>query len=458
MNAVLAAVLGYVSLQLLFGFLVSRRIRTEQDYLVAGRSLGPWLATFTIFATWFGAESCIGAAGQAYSEGLAGTAADPFGYALGIVVVGALFAIPLYRRGIVTLADLFRQRYGSGVERAAAVLMIPTSLLWAAAQIRAFGQVLAASSELGVLVAITVAAAVVIVYTSVGGMLADAFSDLVQGLVLVAGLVTIAVLFALDGGGARLAAVPTESWALVPRDAHWIDVLETFAVPVCGSIVAQELIARVVSVRSPELARRATVGAGLMYLCVGLIPVSLGLAAAGELDLADPEHVVLGWAQIHLPQLLYVLFVGALVSAILSTVDSALLVAGSLAAHNLVLPLRPDLSESGRLRANRIAVVAFGVTAWLLALSAEGVYALVIEASSLGSAGILVLVFASLWLPRLGGPAAAYAALAAGIGVYLLAGALDWRAPYLSSLAAAWGAYLVLSPLGAPRPATATGS
>ncbi|MCS7212545.1 MAG: hypothetical protein NZ844_13065, partial [Chloroherpetonaceae bacterium] len=82
MNAIQLSILGYVLLQLVIGFLLSRRIHTESDYLLAGRRLGFGISTLTLFATWFGAEACLGAAGAIYQEGFAGSISDPFGYAL----------------------------------------------------------------------------------------------------------------------------------------------------------------------------------------------------------------------------------------------------------------------------------------------------------------------------------------------------------------------------------------
>src|SRR5919106_4743669 len=117
MNLVFWGVLGYVLVQLAIGAVVSRRIRTEADYLVAGRSLGYGLAIFTIFATWFGAETCIGAAGAIYENGLSGGSADPFGYALCLFFMAAVFAVPLWRRKLTTGADLFSQRYSPRHER-----------------------------------------------------------------------------------------------------------------------------------------------------------------------------------------------------------------------------------------------------------------------------------------------------------------------------------------------------
>ena len=181
MNWLLAGLLAYVGLQLLVGLLVSRRIASESDYLVAGRKLGPSLVVFSMFATWFGAESCIGASGAVYSAGLEGATADPFGYAGCLFLLGAVFAVPLWRRKLTTLADLFAWRFGPGVERLAVLLMVPTSLLWAAAQMRAFGQVVAISSGLELEVALLLSAGIVILYTAAGGLLADAVTDLIQG-------------------------------------------------------------------------------------------------------------------------------------------------------------------------------------------------------------------------------------------------------------------------------------
>ena len=104
MTPLLAAILGYVAAQLAVGVWVSRRIRTEADYLLAGRRLGPGLATASLFATWFGAETCIGAAGTVYGGGLRGATAEPFGYALCLLLMGLVFARVLWSRQYMTLA------------------------------------------------------------------------------------------------------------------------------------------------------------------------------------------------------------------------------------------------------------------------------------------------------------------------------------------------------------------
>ena len=451
MSLVLPGILGYLVLQFGIGIYVSRRIRTESDYIVAGRQLGYGLATFTIFATWFGAETTIGAAGAVYESGLAGATSDPFGYGVCLFLMGLVFAVPLWRRKLTTLADLFRERYSPGVEKLAVLLMVPTSLLWAAAQIRAFGQVLAASSGLAASMTITIAALIVIAYTSFGGMLADAWTDFVQGIVLVLGLVVLFGAMLLQTGLEPFAAIPSARLDPFPDGSTVFGLLEEWAIPICGSVVAAELVSRVISARTPAIAQRSSLMAGAGYLLLGLIPVAVGLAGAVLLPgLEDPEQILPTLGQKFLPGALYVIVAGALISAILSTVDTTLLVCSSLVSHNIIVAARPGMSEKSKVRVARAGVATFGIVAYFIALHAEGVYALVEEASSFGSAGIFVVVTLGLFT-RWGQSLAAAASLVAGMiawigGAYVF----DLPLPYLTSLAASLLAYAAVAIMQRP--------
>jgi Na+/proline symporter len=447
MNTVLLGIIGYILCQLLVGVLMSRRVKTEADYLLAGRGIGLGLGSFTVFATWFGAETCIGAAGSIYKNGLAGGSADPFGYAACLLLMALAFAVPLWKRGLTTFADLFRARYSTGVERLAVLMLAPTSVMWAGAQIRGFGQVIAASSALEVDIAIGAAAFVVILYTMYGGMLADVMTDFVQGIALIVGLGVLFVIVMQSGGLEALRQVEPEKLRLFGGAAQpWWATLEAWVIPICGSVFSQELVSRVLCSRSPGVARNACLLGGGMYLAVGLMPVAIGLAGASLLPgLEHPEQLLPRLAQQHLGTLAYILFAGALISAVLSTVDSALLAASALVSHNLLIPLKPDMDEATKVRLSRGMVALFGLTAYGLALTAEGVHELVEEASAFGSAGVFVAAVFAL-SGRWGGAASAYAALIAGMAAWV-AGAhlLELETPYLISLLAALGAYLLVA-------------
>lgn len=446
MTAPLIALAGFLALQLGIGVWISRRIATEDDYLVGGRRFGYLLATFSIFATWFGAETVIGSAGETYTHGVSLASAEPFGYGLCLVLMGLFIARPLWDRGLTTLADLYRTRYGVGVERLAAVLLIPASVLWAAAQIRAFGAVLSLVGDLPIGPSVGIAAGFVILYTTFGGLLADAITDVMQGGVLVVGLAALLVIVVGHVGGTAAAAellVQSDKVNLAPQAAGpWYLTLEAWAIPVIGSLTATEVVGRVIAARTGIIARRSSLMAGGLYLGVGVIPIIIALLAASFLPgLADGEAVLPAVARDLMPPLLFAVFAGGLVSAILSTVDSTLLVSSGLLAHNLIIPLAGVRNERHKVWIARAGVMGFGLIAYLLALNTSGVLALVEQASAFGSTGIVITVLFGLFT-TLGSPRTAAATLVIGLVSYVGGVLAGLETPFLVSLACAlttWG-------------------
>lgn len=446
MNAVLIGVIIYLLAQLALGFWVARRNKNESDYLLAGRSLGYPLTLFSVFATWFGAETAVGSAGKAYTGGLSQVTSEPFGYVLALLLFGLFVAAPLWRQGLTTLADLYRRRWGGGAEKVAVLLLVPSSVLWAAAQIRAFGQVLGHVAGIELELAITIAAVVVILYTTAGGMLADAWTDLVQGTVLILGIAAVFIAMLIDGDGQTLATLPAEKLDPGFADQSLLEILEAWGPAALGSLVAQELAQRAMAARSPGVARGGAVGAAFMYAALGVLPILIGLMTfASGLSLSDPEQALMVQADRHLGGFLYVVFAGALISAILSTVDTALLVSGGLIAHNVVLPRLPGLSDLSRLRVNRVAVGLLGVIAWGFAFTSQSVYDMVEDAASFGSSGALI-AFIFAWVPSFGRQQAAVAAMLTGPILHGLDSAFEWTgSPWVVSLAAALVVYVVVA-------------
>jgi solute:Na+ symporter, SSS family len=445
MNWLLVAIVGYVLVQFAVGAFVSRRMTSEADYILAGRNLGIGLVTFSVFATYFGAEAIVASGGSVYEKGLAGALFDPFGYAAAIIIVGLFFARALWSRNLTTFADLFRQRYSPGVERLVVIVLVPGSVIWAAAQVRAFGQVLSANSHMSLSLTITLAAVLVGAYSVVGGLLADAVTDVVQGVAVVLGLLILGAVVAFHVGGvtAGLAQVEPGQLQVLREDTGWLERLEQLAIPICGTIVAVELISRFLGARTAEVARIGTVIGGSTYLIVGLIPVFLGLIAPRILgNVPDAEQIVPRLAEVFLPGVLYVAFVGAIISAILSAVHAALHAPAAQISHNIVVRLIPDISDSGKLWSVRMTVMVLSVVAFVLAITSHRIKDLVETASAFGSAGVFVTALFALFT-RFGGPASAYASVAAGVLVWATAKyALGLTAPYLLGLASAAVGYV----------------
>ncbi len=428
--------IGFFALQIGIGLWASRRVHSEQDYFVAGKSLGAPLLTMSLFATWFGAESCVGASGVVYDHGLAGGRFEPFGYALCLLLAGLLLARPLSQGDFTTLGDLFRQRAGPAVERAAILLLVPSSLLWGAAQVRALGLIVAHVGGFPLEATIAFSGLGVIAYSFLGGMWGDVMTDLIQGTILTLGLVGLlgAVLWSQPWSALSPALVPDRFELWPTGEGAWIQ-LDRLSIPILGSLVTQELAARLLGAKSPSVARKSSFWAAGLYFVVGSIPVFLGLVGPALVpNLGESERLLPELAARFLTPLGGVLFSCSLLAAILSTVDSVLLSNSALLSHNLLTPLFRIQTGAGKLWLGRIVLVLSGLFALAVAVGASGVYALVESASAIGTAGVLVVTLAASKRTRVDSRAALWT-LAVGLFTTPALRFIDFPAPFLASVA-----------------------
>ena len=286
-------------------------------------------------------------------------------------------------------------------------------------------------------------------YSVVGGLLADAVTDNDPG--------AFAVLVGLIVAGRRrgrprrrhppAGLLPRSrarpSCKIIDVDDGLIATLEKLAIPICGTIVAVELISRFLGARSAKVAATGTALGGVIYLTIGLIPLFLGLMGPRLLPSnPDPEQTVARLAELFLPGALYIAFIGAVVSAIMSTVHSALHAPASQISHNIVVRLIPHITDRGKLWSVRATVMALCCVAYAISITSQGIHELVETASAFGSAGVFVATMFALFT-RFGGPASAYVSVAAGLVVWAAGKyALGLTAPYLLGLLAATIAYV----------------
>ncbi len=425
------ALAAYLVLQFVIAWMASRTIKVQDDYFVAGRRLGVVTVAMSVFATWFGAESVMGASGAIASEGLSGGRADPFGYTIALVGMAMLLAFKLRAAGVLTFVDFFKQRFGPVAEKIAAVLTIPTSVIWASAQLLAMGEIVATVSGLPTGAGLLIGAAIIIGYTTIGGLLGDVITDVVQGGVLILGLVLLLIVV-LVSGDFDFAKITPEQLSLSGYDEEGnpeslLATLDAWMIPILGSLVAQEAISRFLGATSPSVARQGCFIASGLYLVVGSIPAMLGLLGAANGFTAESQDAYLPeLAQAYLDPVLYVILMGALLSAILSTVDTTLLAISAIVTRNLVEPFAPGIPEKGKVALGRLLTAFAGVVALGVAMSGNTIKGLVEVASSFGSTGIVVALLFGLHT-RFGNQMAAIAAMGTGAAISFFGnGVVSW--------------------------------
>ena len=314
----------YLAVMLGVGLYAGRRVRNSTDFIVAGQRLPLLLCTATLAATWFGGGICIGAASAAYKGGILAVIADPFGAALCLFIAGLFYVRLMRRMGLMTIASFFTRRFGPRAGLLASLCTIPAYVGWTGSLLVAFGRILQILTGIDPAVGICAAAVIVLIYTWAGGMWAVTLTDFVQVTILVLGLFILTPILLGDMGGwkALVAQIPASRFDFYPRGdaASWLAYARDWLVIGLGNLAGQDLIQRSLSSRDEKVAYRSSYLAGLLYITVGLLPVFLGMAGAVILpDLADPDLVMMSLALKYLPDIALVLFMGALVSALLSS-------------------------------------------------------------------------------------------------------------------------------------------
>ncbi len=421
---IISAVAVYLMLMIGLGVYAARRATSAAEFMVAGRRLGLPMATATMLATWMGAATIMGAAGAAYGGGFLAVIADPFGAGLALFLAG-LFVVRLMRRlRLVTVTEFLEQKYGRAAGLLAAIGLIIAYVGWTAAQFVAFGFILNTFTNVDTVTGIFIGAAIVLTYTAFGGMWAVALTDFVQVIIIIAGLVLLLPL-ALDGIGgwdALVAGLPEHSFRLIPLEndwPSWIAYIRDWAVLGIGSFAAQDMLQRTFASRNESVAQNSAYLAGFGYLTVGLVPVLLGMIGYVEMSgLADPETVIPRLAMEHLPPILMALFLSALLAAIMSSSDSALLAGSSIITSSILPLLKKDVSDRDRLNSARWSVPLIGAIALIVGLTVQEVYDLAINALAVIMVVLVAPTVLAIWWPR-ANRAGALAAMITGYVVWL---------------------------------------
>ena len=431
----LTFVILYLALSIAVGIIAALRVHNTRDFVLAGRTLPLYVVTAMVCATWFGSETVLGISSTFLKEGLRGIVADPFGSSLCLILVGLFFAAKLYRMNFLTIGDYYRTRYDATAELLTSLAIVVSYLGWLSAQIVVIGLVFSTvtGGAVSMGAGIVIGAAVVLVYTLWGGMYSVAWTNFVQMVIIVVGLLYIFVLVADRAGGVGTvvahahAAGKLEFWPkLETRDV--LAFIGAGVTLMLGSIPQQDVFQRVTSARSERVAVAGSVLGGVFYFVLAFIPIFLAYSASlidpkMVADLIDKDHQRILPALIigHTPLAAQILFFGALLSAVMSTASATLLAPSVTFTENVLKRfLRRELDDREFLRTMRIVVAAFavGVTAFALN-SGSTIYEMVVGAYKVTLVAAFVPLAAGLYWRR----ATTQGALAA-----IVAGLVTWIA------------------------------
>ncbi len=388
----------YLAALVAIGAAASRRMRGLRDYFVGGKSLGFLAVAFSARATGESAWLLLGLTGMGAALGVKAfwvVAGEVLGVGAAWLLLARRFKRLTDRYDSVTVPDYLESRFsddGHTLRKVAAGALVVFVTIYVSAQIDATGTAFETFLGWNYYVGAAVGFLVVLAYITSGGFVAVVWSDVFQGALMFFGLVFLPLVGLASVGG--LGPVLDGLRAQDPALLSWAGTTEPDAVAVAsvlgllliglGFLGSPQIFVRFLALRSErEIARGAAVALAWTLLAeigavlIGMIGRHL-LARPGPEALGAGGQNVLPMLVDHLlPPILVGLYVAIVLAAIMSTIDSLLVLAGSAAVRDVYQRiLHPELDDASLVRASRgatlgLAVAAFAV-AMLVALTQPG--------------------------------------------------------------------------------------
>ena len=378
---ILATLVLYKLILLGIGFWASARTRNQEDFFLGGRKLGPVVAAISYSSSASSAWTLLGLSGMAYVIGVS------VFWLMGGSILGMLIAwfwvaprMQAFSRkhGYITLTETLvhdsRGPMRSAIVILASTIVILSFAFYVAAQFQGAGNAFASTFDMSMRDSIVTGAAIIMIYTLLGGFWAVSVTDTLQGLLmaLTALLLPIAALVELGGVAAffaQLRAVSSpEQLSLTGGNlglAALGVVVGNLSVSF-GTYGQPHLMVRFMALRDEKSLRQAQIISVFWYLLVFFGMCFLGLA--GHIlhpVVGHPETLFFVMTDSLFPPLVGGVLLAAVMSAIMSTADSQLLVAASSATHDL--GLGGNLAQRSLL-ISRLTVVVLVVLSVLVAL------------------------------------------------------------------------------------------
>ncbi len=383
---------AYLLGMLLVGFLSNKLfIKNSADYMLAGRRLGLMMVACSLAANNIGGGSTMGVSARAFNGW--GLSAAWYVLAACVAMIPLIYFAPKIRKVMAyTIPEVITRRFGAFAGGFSAVLNIVSLFCLTASQILASGTVVATLTGMPLNVAVFLSGTITLVYTVMGGMMADAISDLVQWVIIFLGLL-VAVPFVVSGvGGWEVLASKLPPLTLSMDKVGWFMIISLILNYFCTFMSGPEMVSRFSAAENEKTAKRASLLSAVLMASMAFLPTLIGLAALSVnpgLDGGKGTSALMWATSTYAPPVVTGLLAAAIIAATMSSADSNLLCGSTIFMKDIYLKyINPKLSDEKRIiLLTRLSNVVIGVLAMAFALLKVDIVTLNLFAFALRSAG-----------------------------------------------------------------------
>lgn len=354
-----------------FSLWLSKRAKTQDDFMVAGRKLTAPVLVGTLLATWIGSGDIFSVADLSYHHGFSSLIGSAGGW-LGIIIV-YFIAGRVREFGQYTVPDILESRYNHWARILATVTTIVAYITIVSYQFRGGGWVLniISNGQISTDVAMIFVAIFVVAYTVLAGMISVAYLDVFNGLLILGG-VFLAIPFLMKTAG----GIPTIISNVTPREhsflgnMSWIKAVGYFVPTFLLALGNGNMYQRFFSAKNPREAKRAVVGWVLGVIVLGIALQTLAVIGSSYFKgLVPPDSgkIMIKVAYEGVPGVIGCILLAAIMAIIISTANSFLLVPATNVVRDIYQRfIDPKITSQKVVLYSRIVVIILGICAYML--------------------------------------------------------------------------------------------
>lgn len=425
------------------GLYWNKRAKSSEDYMVGGRSMGPLVTALTLQTTAMSGFMFMGGPSEAYALGYFAifyAVGDSMGGMINLTVLGRRMRRLSQLLDAISPIEYLEKRYQSvPVKIIACIIAVFSLACYVLGQFMATGKTLVTLFGFPLEIGLTVGVAVILFYTFVGGYFAVAWTDVIQGFIMIGSLILVFVFTMIDMGGftglnEKLAAIDPTLLSVWGRgnvyEGGYGVIAGAVLIYLVGYMGLPHSVNKHMAMGSPKTVKTSVIYATIWTQLFCYIPYFLGLAGlviftknpAGLIN-DDPELVIPSLAQMEFPGVISGLMLCAIMSAIMSTVAALMLLIATIVSIDFYKRwLKPDASDKSVVFVSRASIVVVGIVGVIIAiLNPPGIFDLIVDTFSFMGCAFLPSYVCAVWWKKANATGSIASMLTGGILVQIWA-------------------------------------
>lgn len=401
------------------GLYWNKRAKSSEDYMLGGRSMGPLVTALTLQTTAMSGFMFMGGPAEAYAMGYFAifyAVGDGCGGMINLTVLGRRMRRLSQLLDAISPIEYLEKRYESiPVKVVGCIIAVFGLACYVLAQFLATGKTLVTLFGFPLEVGLVVGVAVILFYTFVGGYFAVAWTDVIQGFIMIGSIIIVFVKMMMDLGwftglNEKLAAIDPTLLSVWGRDNYYEGgygvIAGAVGIYLIGYMGLPHSVNKHMAMGSPKTAKTSVVYATIWTQLFCFIPYFLGLGGlvmftenpAGLIN-GDPELVIPSLTALEFPGVISGLMLCAIMSAIMSTVAALMLLIATIVSIDFYKRwLRPDASDRSVVVVSKGSIIVVAIVGVIVAiLNPPGVFSLVVDTFSFMGCAFLPSYVCAVW-------------------------------------------------------------